>query len=72
MQVVSDCAERICTFDSYLWQFVNGRQLKRKRNAPLPATTEISMRSAKTFCGEGSNCRFNNLLRVHAGHWNGE
>ncbi|HZE71902.1 MAG TPA: DNA-3-methyladenine glycosylase I [Pyrinomonadaceae bacterium] len=41
------------TFDSYLWQFVNGRQLKRKRNAPLPATTETSDALSKDLLRRG-------------------
>jgi len=29
-------------FDAYVWQFVNGKTLKRKRSAPVPVSTPIS------------------------------
>jgi DNA-3-methyladenine glycosylase I len=41
------------TFDSYLWQFVDGHQLKRKRNAPLLAKTEISDALSKDLLRRG-------------------
>lgn len=30
------------SFDKYVWQFVNGKPLKRKRGGPLPAHTPVS------------------------------
>jgi DNA-3-methyladenine glycosylase I len=34
--------EEFSSFDNYVWRFVNGRPLRRKRSSEVPARTEIS------------------------------
>ena len=41
------------SFDSYLWQFVGGRPLKRKRGAPVLPKTEISDKLSKDLMHRG-------------------
>ena len=41
------------SFDDYLWGFVNGRPLKRKRNAPVPVNSPISDALSKDLAQRG-------------------
>jgi DNA-3-methyladenine glycosylase I len=41
------------TFDAYVWQFVNGKPLKRKPGQPLAARTEISDALSKDLLKRG-------------------
>lgn len=41
------------SFDKYVWPFVNGKPLKRKRGEPIPARTEISDRLSKDLGKRG-------------------
>ena len=37
-----DVAREFGTFDAYVWGFVDGKPLRRKRGQPVPARTELS------------------------------
>lgn len=41
------------SFDAYVWQFVNGKPLKRKPDQPLPARTELSDTLSKDLLKRG-------------------
>jgi DNA-3-methyladenine glycosylase I len=41
------------SFDGYVWRFVNGKPLKRKRGAPIVAHTEISDALSKDLSKRG-------------------
>ena len=41
------------SFDEYVWRFVNGKPLKRKRGAPILARTEISDALSKDLIKRG-------------------
>ncbi len=41
------------SFDNYLWKFVNGRPLKRKRGTPVPASTPLSDELSKDLSRRG-------------------
>jgi DNA-3-methyladenine glycosylase I len=41
------------SFDKYLWQFVNGRPLKRKRGAPVPVHTPDSDALSRDLLSRG-------------------
>ena len=41
------------SFDEYVWRFVNGKPLKRKRGAPMAARTEISDALSKDLIKRG-------------------
>ena len=41
------------SFDEYVWRFVNGKPLKRKRGAPMLARTEISDALSKDLIKRG-------------------
>ena len=41
------------SFDDYLWQFVNGRPLKRKRGEPVHASTSLSDALSKDLLKRG-------------------
>ena len=41
------------SFDKYVWRFVNGRPLKRKRGATVPARTPLSDALSKDLAGRG-------------------
>jgi DNA-3-methyladenine glycosylase I len=41
------------SFDAYLWQYVNGRPLKRKRNDPILARTPLSDALSKDLSKRG-------------------
>src|SRR5262245_59256328 len=41
------------SFDDYVWQFVNGKPIKRKRGQPILASTEISDALSKDLINRG-------------------
>lgn len=41
------------SFDAYVWRFVNGKPLRRKRGQPLPARTEVSDALSKDLLKRG-------------------
>lgn len=41
------------SFDEYVWRFVNGKPVRRKRGAPIVATTEISDALSKDLLKRG-------------------
>ena len=41
------------SFDDYVWRFVGGRPLRRKRGQPVPASTEISDRLSEDLRKRG-------------------
>src|SRR2546425_4360376 len=41
------------SFDEYLWRFVDGRAVKRKRGMPVPAQTPLSEALSKDFLQRG-------------------
>jgi DNA-3-methyladenine glycosylase I len=41
------------TFDAYVWRFVNGKPIKRKRGEPVRARTEVSDALSKDLLGRG-------------------
>lgn len=41
------------SFDAYVWRFVNGRPLRRKRGQPVPARTELSDALSKDLAKRG-------------------
>ena len=41
------------SFDAYLWRFVNGRPLRRKRGAPVPVTTAESLALSRDLSRRG-------------------
>ena len=45
--------QEVGSFDEYVWRFVNGKPLKRKRGAPIVARTEISDALSKDLSKRG-------------------
>ena len=41
------------SFDAYVWRFVNGKPLRRKRGQPVPARTELSDALSKDLLQRG-------------------
>jgi DNA-3-methyladenine glycosylase I len=41
------------SFDAYVWRFVNGKPIKRKRGEPVRARTEVSDALSKDLLGRG-------------------
>jgi DNA-3-methyladenine glycosylase I len=41
------------SFDAYVWRFVGGKQIKRKRGQPIVARTEVSDALSKDLLGRG-------------------
>ena len=41
------------SFDAYVWRFVSGKQIKRKRGQPIVARTEVSDALSKDLLGRG-------------------
>ena len=41
------------SFDNYVWRFVNGKPLRRKRGQPVPARTELSDAVSKDLSKRG-------------------
>jgi len=41
------------SFDAYVWRFVNGKPLRRKRGQPVPAKTELSDALSKDLSKRG-------------------
>ena len=41
------------SFDAYVWRFVNGKPLRRKRGQPVPARTELSDALSKDLSKRG-------------------
>jgi len=41
------------SFDEYVWRFVNGKPIKRKRGQPIQATSEISDALSKDILKRG-------------------
>ena len=41
------------SFDNYVWRFVNGKPLRRKRGQPVPARTELSDTLSKDLLKRG-------------------
>lgn len=41
------------SFDDYVWRFVNGKPIKRKRGQPILARTEVSDSLSKDLLGRG-------------------
>jgi DNA-3-methyladenine glycosylase I len=48
-----DVQREFGSFDTYLWQYVNGRPLKRKRDEPVHATTSLSDTLSKDLLRRG-------------------
>jgi DNA-3-methyladenine glycosylase I len=46
-------AREFGSFDSYVWRFVDGEPLRRKRGQPLPARTELSDALSKDLSKRG-------------------
>ncbi len=46
-------AREFGSFDSYVWRFVDGKPLRRKRGQPLPARTELSDALSKDLLKRG-------------------
>ena len=47
------CRQEFGSFDNYLWRFVNGRPLRRKRGAIVPASTTLSDSLSKDLAHRG-------------------
>lgn len=48
-----DVAREFGSFDSYVWGFVNGKPLRRKRGQPVPARTALSDALSKDLSKRG-------------------
>lgn len=48
-----DVRREFGTFDAYVWRFVNGKTLRRKRGQPVPARTEVSDALSKDLSKRG-------------------
>lgn len=48
-----DVQKEFGSFDAYVWKFVNGRPLRRKRGAPVPATTSASDKLSRDLQARG-------------------
>ena len=63
------------SFDRYIWGFVGGKPFQNQFRSisELPAETEISRAHEPGFeKTRFSFCRTDDLLRIHAGGWNGQ
>lgn len=52
-QAFLDVTSVFGSFDSYVWRFVDGKPLRRKRGQPLPARTELSDALSKDLLKRG-------------------
>jgi DNA-3-methyladenine glycosylase I len=48
-----DVTREFGTFDAYVWRFVDGKPLRRKRGQPVPARTELSDALSKDLARRG-------------------
>ena len=48
-----DVSREFGSFDAYVWRFVNGKPLRRKRGQPVPAKTELSDALSKDLSKRG-------------------
>ena len=48
-----DVTREFGSFDDYVWRFVDGKQLRRKRGQPVPARTELSDALSKDLSRRG-------------------
>ena len=48
-----DVSREFGSFDAYVWRFVDGRPLRRKRGQPVPARTELSDALSKDLAKRG-------------------
>jgi len=48
-----DIKREFGSFDEYVWRFVNGKPLRRKRGQPVPARTELSDALSKDLLKRG-------------------
>jgi len=48
-----DVAREFGSFDAYVWRFMNGKPLRRKRGQPVPARTELSDALSKDLSQRG-------------------
>jgi DNA-3-methyladenine glycosylase I len=48
-----DVTREFGSFDAYVWRFVDGRPLRRKRGQPVPARTELSDALSKDLSRRG-------------------
>ncbi|HEU4432756.1 MAG TPA: DNA-3-methyladenine glycosylase I [Pyrinomonadaceae bacterium] len=48
-----DVGREFGSFDAYVWRFVNGKPLRRKRGQPVPARTELSDALSKDLSQRG-------------------
>jgi len=48
-----DVAREFGSFDAYVWRFVDGKPLRRKRGQPVPARTELSDALSKDLSRRG-------------------
>ena len=48
-----DVKREFGSFDAYLWRFVDGKPLRRKRGQPVPARTELSDALSKDLAKRG-------------------
>jgi DNA-3-methyladenine glycosylase I len=48
-----DVTREFGSFDAYVWRFVNGKALRRKRGQPVPARTELSDALSKDLAKRG-------------------
>lgn len=52
-QAFLDVAREFGSFDNYVWRFVDGKPLRRKRGQPVPARTEVSDAFSKDLSKRG-------------------
>jgi DNA-3-methyladenine glycosylase I len=45
--------KEFCSFDAYVWRFVNRKPLRRKRGAPVPVTSAESIVLSRDLSGRG-------------------
>ena len=48
-----DVSREFGSFDAYVWRYVNGKPLRRKRGQPVPARTELSDALSKDLLQRG-------------------
>lgn len=48
-----DAQKEFGTFDAYVWRFVNGKPLRRKRGAPVPVTTAEAVALSRDLLRRG-------------------
>jgi DNA-3-methyladenine glycosylase I len=53
LKINSDVTHEFGSFDAYVWRFVDGKPLRRKRGQPVPARTELSDALSKDLSRRG-------------------